>query len=256
MSQERIDVTQIKKRFMELANRSYQKNQYVFSEFLTLEEQSILLSMEKEISFAGIHLYGGREEVERKIACFGNFQELGYEEDYPMVILKVYPSAVKFAQELSHRDYLGAIMNLGIRRSQVGDILINNKTAYVFLLASMKEYVMDGLTKIGHTYVTCTELMESEEIVSMDHIKEERIIVHSMRIDGILSHVYHLSRSQSLTLFTEHKVFVNDRMIEGNSILLKEEDRVSVRGFGRFVMGSSIEQTKKEKYTFLISRYI
>lgn len=82
------------------------------------------------MKFAGITLYGGREEAERKILRFGSEAELGYEQPFPICCIRIRPLSAKFADKLSHRDYLGALMNLGIERSTIGDILPGEGEAF------------------------------------------------------------------------------------------------------------------------------
>ncbi len=117
------EIQQLKNRIRELADKSYNQNQYTFTGFLGLAEQDALWQVEREVKFAGITLYGGREEAERKLLRFGSEAELGYEQHFPICCIRIRPLSAKFADKLSHRDYLGALMNLGIERSTIGDIL-------------------------------------------------------------------------------------------------------------------------------------
>lgn len=116
------DLQQLKKRFLELAEKSYRQNIFTFTGFLSMAEQEALfeaMNTQKGYSFS---LWGGSEGCERQMARFGSPEELGYEELYPIETLKVSPLLEKFADNFTHRDFLGAVMNLGIDRSTVGDI--------------------------------------------------------------------------------------------------------------------------------------
>ena len=113
------EIQQLKNRIRELADKSYNQNQYTFTGFLGLAEQDALWQVEREVKFAGITLYGGREEAERKILRFGSEAELGYEQPFPICCIRIRPLSAKFADKLSHRDYLGALMNLGIAPSVI-----------------------------------------------------------------------------------------------------------------------------------------
>ena len=105
------EIQQLKNRIRELADKSYNQNQYTFTGFLGLAEQDALWQVEREVKFAGITLYGGREEAERKILRFGSEAELGYEQPFPICCIRIRPLSAKFADKLSHRDYLGALLN-------------------------------------------------------------------------------------------------------------------------------------------------
>lgn len=113
---------------------------------------------------------------------------------------------------------------------------------------------MENLTKIRHTVVRCRILDEIPE-QSKPQVTEETLIVSSLRLDGIVAKLYHLSRSQSLLLFREKKVFVDGRCMENNSGICKEGSIVSVRGYGRFVYQGLAHETKKGNLSIQIGRY-
>lgn len=242
------------KRLKDLANKSYNQNMFTFSDFLSEGELSVFYEYEKEFSFVKYDVSGGTSDTERNMIRFGNPEELGYEEPFPIVCLKVIPLIEKFSQELSHRDYLGAIMNLGIERSTIGDIMIKGKVAYLFCKRDIKNFIMDNITRIKHTSVIFNEVDGNEADNEKVPIEKE-VIVSSLRTDIVISHVYNKSRSQSALLFREHKVFINGRLYENNSGLLKEKDMVSVRGLGRFRYMGVEKSTNKGKYKIKLLVY-
>ena len=85
--------------------------------------------------------------------------------------------------------------------------------------------------------------------------KEETILASSVRIDGIISKLYHLSRNESLELFQAKKIFINGRLGENRSNLLKEGDIVSVRGYGKFQFEGVLHETKKGRLAVKIGVY-
>lgn len=236
----------LKSRLKELADKSYRQNIYTFSCFLGLAEQDIFWQMEKKISYASYELWGGWDAADRKMIRFGNSRELNYEAEYPLVCVHIKPLSAKFADKLSHRDFLGALMNLGIDRSTLGDIRAGEKEGYLVCLDTIAEYICENLTKIKHTNVTCMIVAEAGEVPEEDpkHIEE---LVASERIDGIISKVYNISRNESLLLFQEKKVYVDGRRLDSNSRFLKAGETVNVRGFGKFVYKGIMYETKKGK---------
>ena len=139
------EIQQLKNRIRELADKSYNQNQYTFTGFLGLAEQDALWQVEREVKFAGITLYGGREEAERKILRFGSEAELGYEQPFPICCIRIRPLSAKFADKLSHRDYLGALMGLGIKREVIGDIIVSDEKCHIFVLKDMAAYPKTNL---------------------------------------------------------------------------------------------------------------
>lgn len=239
------ELQQLKKRFLDLANRSWQQNLFTFTGFLSLAEQDMLWRAAGE-SKMFVRLSGGAAHAERQMARFGNPEELGYEEPFPIVCLCVEPLMEKFADNFTHRDFLGAIMNLGIDRSTVGDILLDGKKAYVFCTGTIAPYLMDNLEQVRHTQVRC-RMVEGADNFPVRRLAYREENVASLRCDGVISAVWNLSRSQSQELFRQKKVFVNGRLQENGSYTLKEEDVVSARGYGKFIFRKEKRTTRKGK---------
>ena len=93
------EIQQLKNRIRELADKSYNQNQYTFTGFLGLAEQDALWQVEREVKFAGITLYGGREEAERKLLRFGSEAELGYEQPFPICCIPDPASVGKICRQ-------------------------------------------------------------------------------------------------------------------------------------------------------------
>ncbi len=243
-----------RKRLEELANRSYANQQYLFTGFLSAAELDIYYQMEHELSYAPAVLFGGTNDCERLMLRFGSEALCGYEESFPIACVAIVPLLEKFGEVLSHRDYLGALMNLGIERSTLGDIIIEGKHAFLFCTEQMAPYILENLDKIKHTNVQCSL---AKEIPKSTVVQVERKIVQvgAMRADSIIAKVYHLSRSESLNLFRAKKVFVNGRQTENNSGSLKPEDKVTVRGYGRFCCVNIVGESKKGKLNVEVDVY-
>lgn len=225
----------LKKRFKELANKSYKQNIYTFTEFLGLNEQSLLNEIENEISYVGIEKFGGTNDCERIMVRFGKEEDLGYLEKFPINCVVVKPLIQKFADDLTHRDMLGALMNLGITREKLGDIIIHNNEGYIFCHEQITEYIIENLTRVKHTSV-CVEVEDNTKHIDelyKDEYKSQVIIVDSKRLDAIIAKVYKISRNVSSSLFASGKVYINGKQCFSNSQLIKEEDVISIRGRGR-----------------------
>lgn len=236
----------LKNRYRELAERAYKQNIYTYTGFLSVADQSVLWEMEKELSYIPFRLFGGVEGTERMMAGFGAEEVLGYKEPFPVCCIRILPLQKKFAEALSHRDYLGALMNLGIERDVLGDIMVRDAVAYVFCMEGMAEHIINTITRIRHTSVRCERLEEAPEFLAPQYT-ECQDAVASRRIDVMVALVYHLSRSQASELFVEQKISVNGRVYANHSYMLKDGDTVSVRGYGRFVFERELGRTKKGK---------
>ncbi len=231
-------------RWLELARRANSRCCYTYTEFLTLAEQEDLARLPWPGDCAPRRFWGGWAGAERKLACFGSPELCGYEEDPPLVCLEIAPKAEKFAEPLTHRDFLGALMSLGLRRSVLGDILLENGRAYLFCLDNLADFILRELTQVRRTAVVCARLdrLPEEAATLPDPVQ---VLVASERLDGVVAAVYHLSRSASQQLIQQGRVQINDREALSANAALHSGDRVSVRGYGRFFYEGDGQATRK-----------
>ncbi len=248
------EVQQFKNRLRDLAEKSYHQNQFTFTSFLGLAEQDIFWQMEGELGYATCALWGGDEETDRKVLRFGSAEELGYEEPFAIACIHIKPLNEKFSDDLTHRDFLGALMNLGIERSTLGDIRVGGKEAYLFCLENIAGFICDHLDQVRHTHVRCETVAEISALPK-EEPEQIQVQVTSERIDAVLAKVYNQSRSEVLELFRSGKIYVNGRLCENNSRLLKEGETVNARGFGKFHYLGVGYETRKGKLSVAIAVY-
>ena len=187
------DAELTRKRFIELGKKSENAPYFVFTDFLGLMEQAIFHEAKKEFRGAKYSFFGGADGTERIMIRFGDKEDFGYEEPFPIVTIKAEPLSVKFAENLTHRDYLGSILALGIERSTIGDIVIRGKTAYIFAKEDMADYIIDSLTKIRRTDV---RLSRVEAIPEGELYKTERKTLQAVgeRVDAVIAKLFGISR--------------------------------------------------------------
>jgi RNA-binding protein YlmH len=164
----------------------------------------------------------------------------------------------KFSEELNHRDFLGAVMNLGIERTILGDILVkDSKRAYIFCQDTIADYIMDNLTRIKHTNVKCSILDSDEDIEDLKpKLEDVHCIVQAPRFDGIIAALIKCSRSEAQDLFRTGRVTLNGRVSERNSIVLKDGDIFSVRGHGKYRYCGTGNETRKGRIYVHLKQYI
>ncbi len=247
-------------RIRDLATRAYQNNYVTNTEFLSLSElnQFYQILASEGVSAnthryhgAGYVIYGGFEDAERAMVCF--LPEYMDEESFimaenaePQVLFCVHitPVNARFADDLTHRDYLGALMNMGIERDQIGDILVGDNEAYVFATPQVAELMEKELIRIRHTSVKCRKASAAECSIRPT-FQEVSGSVASERIDAILAFVYHLSRSEAQKLIEAESVFIDGRTAYSGGYDLKPGSRVSVRGHGKFIYDGQSGTTRK-----------
>ena len=244
----------MEKHFRDLARTAYQRGIAVFSDFLNLNELNIFQSLRGEFSYLETETFGGYELAERQIAVFRPEAPVFY-ADYPVKCLKITPLNAKFAEDLNHRDYLGAVLNLGIDRACLGDILVEEDAAYLFCLERMADFIRDNLIRIRHTSVY-VEQVEAENFHYEPKYKEVSGTVASVRLDKLLALAFNASRNSLTGLIEGGKVFVNGKLVTSNGYEPKEGDLISVRGMGRFRFRETGGQSKKGREYVILWRYI
>lgn len=243
----------LKRRFLDLKKAADMRNIPVFSDFLNGYELDVLFSNPQELPCGSFETFGGHDFSERQMAAFLP-DALFFEFTYPIQVMEIKPVLKKFADELNHRDYLGALMNLGIERSKIGDILIDDGKAYVFCCEHIAPYICENLYKIKHTQIQVT-ISDYQDFSIQPKFTEITGSVSSIRLDSVLSLAFNQSRSSLTGQIQGGKVFVNDRLVTSNGHPLKEQDRITLRGYGKFILESIGGLSKKGKTYITIKKY-
>lgn len=241
----------LRRRFIELSERAKTCRSLFYSDFLTLSEQQVLFSALPEKDF---FLVGGFEDAERKLAVFGADSLEEAEETAPCVLLAIAPKAQKFADALTHRDFLGSLLALGMRREMLGDIVIAENSGYVFCKTKMADYIIENLERVRHTSVTVREI-PSLPSSAVKVPEEDVLLAASARLDALLAAAFHLSRKDAQSLVLSGKVFLNGKEATRTDYTVADGTIVSARGSGRFKLLEQIGTTKKGKCRFSVLLY-
>ena len=236
---------QFQKRLEELASLSYQRQIPVYTHFLNRNELHILHTVADGWKHLFFQTSGGYEFAERQMAVFTP-DALLFEVNYPFTALCVRPSMPKFAEDLTHRDYLGAILNLGIDRNRLGDLIVRDRTCFLFCENTIADFLIQECTRVRHTNVIVSWAAD-EQIAAFTkpQFQELRASVASLRLDAVLAAGFHTSRSVMNQLIYDGFVFVNGRLTQNSSHLLKDGDVISARGYGKFIFETVLSETKK-----------
>ena len=255
----------------DLARRAYENNFITHTNFLSASElaqidaickRDGLYTGEKEIQGSKFCMYGAVEDPDRMVMAF--LPEYLDEESFILQekenadIVKcicIAPVNARFADELTHRDFLGSLMNLQIERDRIGDIRTDHTRAFVMVTGDVADLICSELVRIKHTTVRCSEVPVSECDI-MPEFKEINGTVASERLDAILAYVYKLSRNESSRLVEEGAVSVDGHIAISGGYDLKVGARVSVRGHGKFIYDGVKSVTKKNRMLIAVRVYI
>ena len=228
------------RRAEELASRALSRGIYTRTAFLS-EGEAALLS-EAHLPIAPTFV-GGFEEAERCVAVFGSEEDWGYVWESDLILLKIEPQMQKYADALTHRDFLGAILNLGIKREVLGDLIIFENVGYQFVLEQMADYLTENLKRVRHTDVKlsrCESLPEGAGV----YLEERFVVAASPRADAVIAAVWNLSRSEAKKMVEEERVTLRGKKITDPAKELSPGDRLSVRGYGRFYFDGEEKKTR------------
>lgn len=232
----------IKKRLIELSNMADKKGIVTFSDFLDMNGQNLFSQIKNDL-YTKYNIYGGYEQAERQIVAFIP-DALYYAWNYPINYIEIEPLSEKFSEKLNHRDVLGALMNLGIERSKLGDIIMDEKKAYVICLDNMSDFICESLYKIRHTTVKATVKPIDSFSYEPKLVPKEGVIA-SNRLDCIVAFAFGIGRSDAVNLIQAAKVFVNAKLVTSNAYFCKPNDVISVRGHGKLQYEDILNETKK-----------
>ena len=242
-------------RLLDLARRA-EKGYAVYSRFLNPHERAIA---ERTLRAAGINfrLEGGYREAERAILAFlpEYLQEAQEDPQLPVCLLSLQIKGSDFGKKLTHRDYLGSLMALRIEREMIGDILVQETGAYLFLLKQAAQVVLQELKKIGSHGVEIKELLLTQAEVVEAEKEELRVFVASMRLDTIVAEGFGLSRSQAAAQIESGLVSLRHCECMRPSAEVGEGDVISLKGSGRVTVGKVGGTSRKGRLCLSLYRW-
>lgn len=196
--------------------------------------------------------FGGYEEAERcMFICCPEYIEPDYDS-----LISVLEITGRNIADLSHRDYLGSLMGLGIKRENIGDILPFDDKCLVFVRPEMAGYIIDNLTKIGRHGISIRSVVLSNTSIPKKKTQFMRETVSSLRLDCVVSAALNISRSKAAELIKAERVNLNFETAKSVSCIVCEGDLISVRSFGRFKLTEICGITRKGRNSIIIEKYI
>ncbi|HHW66823.1 RNA-binding protein [Defluviitalea raffinosedens] len=249
-----IEERLIASKILDRANTALRDHANTFTDFIDMYKLSKYLVMVHNISDLSIKAFGGYPESERKIIGFcPDYREL-QDYDFPVTPVEIHLKSSN-EESISHRDYLGSVLGLGIERSKIGDILVYDHKAIVFVNKDIASYIINNLFKVKNIKAEAKEILLDEVVLPEPKIKEITSTVSSLRADSILSAGFQLSRSKIVDLIKSEKALING-VIASPASHIKEGDFLTLRGFGKIKLAEVRGKTKKDRVSIVIHRYV
>ncbi|URN93196.1 MAG: YlmH/Sll1252 family protein [Candidatus Pristimantibacillus lignocellulolyticus] len=242
-------------RAQEWIERSAELHELRRTDFLDPRQQFIVTTIANRIGSVNIKFDGGYDDAERKRAIIvPDYRDVEY-EDADLKVLQVTSQSDKF-HELDHGDFLGALIGLGIKRDRVGDIHQHDDFCHIVVTSEMAQFLDIGFRQV-HRLNVLTDIISIEQLQPVvAKFEELSFTVASLRLDGIASDAYRVSRTKIVDPIKAGRCRVNWRTEEDPSKQLKEGDVVSIKGMGRFKVAEVDGVTKKGRIRVKISKFI
>lgn len=238
------------------------RNSVEYTDFLDIRQRQLLEKLLKDLKVKNYVAYGAYKTAERTVLIIypEKLEDVFENENFDYnvvfgVIRMQLPNELKGMY--SHRDYLGAIIKIGMKREKVGDIITSKDGADIIVLKDVEKYIREGLKDLTRFSKAEFKSVQIEELnVKEPETQVLNIIIPSMRVDSIVSEAIRTSRAKATGVIKEERVFVNHELVTKGAKELKENDLITVRGKGRFKVGKILNQTKKGNLVIEIEKFI
>lgn len=246
---------EVGRRLVDLAETALRDGEAKATDFLDPMEQEVCAGVLGSIPGVAYRAYGGYAKAERRrVLIFPEYllTELLVE---PVVAIEVsFPAAAP--PELSHRDYLGALIGLGLKREKIGDVLVTARGCQAVVANEVAEYIFSQPFRVGRHEARLEEIDPERLEVEPERVKEIRTTVASLRLDAVASAGFGTSRTRMAREIKAERVKVNWRPVRDPAAAVAQGDVLSIRGRGRVVVEEVSGTTKKGRITVLLKRYL
>ncbi len=228
------------------------KNILKYTAFLNERQQVLCQILSQQNRDQSISAFGGYDGAERVVICVMADYDSPEFLEFPIV-----PITIKYRKQdsLSHRDFLGALMNLRITRESIGDILVSEGGAVLFVSSAVAPIILDEIVKIGRVGVECIRGI-TIPLPPNHEFKEISDTVASLRLDCVVASGYNLSREKAANLIRSGQVVVNSINCENVSQIVSKGDKISAKGYGKFLLEDIGGLSKKGKTYITMKKYI
>ena len=247
----------------DLKQRAADRGMLTHTAFLDLNQRTVLSRIERELNADVATFYcGGYPDAERTVAAFVprfyGIEDIGayFMEnpvDNPLCLLRLEKDAFS---ALSHRDYLGALMGLSVKREMLGDILLDETGAFLVCLQSIRQYLLDNLFSAGRATLTVQDASFDALGERQQNVKDFFVSVPSMRLDCVAAAAFRLSRTKAEQAIKSGLVFVNAVQTDKTDKKLDVGDVLVLRGKGKCKLLEQTGESKKGRLHLTVRQFL
>ncbi len=243
-----MDIKLLPARIDDLKELCAKSNSPKFIGFLTPEEAGVAAGRFK--TFEKYSLFGGYDNAER--VMLGILPEWC---DEPIFPVKAITFTYRICDSLTHRDFLGALMALGIARETIGDILIEKGRAVAFVSDDVASFILTQIEKVGSVGVALSEGY-TEPLPEISKKQAFSVTVASTRIDCVVAAICGISRKEASQKIADGYVSLNSISVAKVTVNVRANDKITVRQRGKFEINSCDECSKKGRIILRYNKYV
>ena len=238
----------LKSNIKNMVHFTQNRNSAKFSAFLDERQQMIATEILNSLNCSDYEFFGGTDQCDR--VMLGIFPE-HQSRDFPITPLELIYSE---KNTISHRDFLGSLMGLQIKRESIGDIIVSDKITILFVDTDIADFITLNLDKVGRANVK-VRIAQTIDIENKQTFEEITGTVSSLRIDCVVALLLNKSRTIATQTIQSNLVKVNFQDVQNISKQVSEGDTITIRGKGKFIVVGPMKKTKKDKYYITINKF-
>jgi RNA-binding protein YlmH len=241
-------------RLIEVVGRVDERQAPFLTDFLDPRQAKIADSIARSAQDVTLHLDGGYEGAERRRALIVPSYWVPEADDFELAFLRIYIPGEYV--KLSHGDYLGSLVGLGLKRGKLGDLHVHDDGCDLVVTRDIADYIRLNLAQVGRATVHLTEIGREEMRVSRSEYAVKEFTVMSLRVDAVAGESFGLSRSKVVEPIKSGKLQLNWQTIDNPATMVEEGDVISLRGQGRVKILEVGGQTKKGRTVLKVGKFI
>ena len=225
--------------------------------FLDTHEQALAIAVSRHAAGVRTFMYGGYDEAERRmLVCIPKDLPISDEDAVEGLLSVLRVKLPAITRELSHRDYLGSLLGLGIERRLTGDILVRPGGADIFIVPGIEEFLLGELHRVGSVEIK-TETVPLEDLIipeaRIEYIKDS---VSSVRLDSIVSSAFRISRGKAAEAIRKGLVSVDHAECLKPDAAVHEGSSIVLKGKGKAVLDETGGESRKGRIRIVIKRFV
>jgi len=237
--------------FMDSHQQSIARS-YCRKNFIPVLEEDLLPEVVDSIPATRSVFYGGYKDAERVILI--SLPDYAFlQQENPLTVVRAIKA--EGSRELTHRDYLGSLIGLGIKRELIGDILVRSDGADMIVMKDIAEFILMHYHKAGRVSLQLTRHPMEELIVPERKVEVITDTVASLRLDSVTASAFGLSRGKAGEAIARGLVFVNHMENTKTDFQVDEGDRITLRGKGKACLIEIGGKSRKDRQYIKIERY-